>query len=87
MKKTIVFINFVIFQIVFRAHRMQFWKPCLKLFYQKSKKCLLQIGKKVIFEKKSPKIYFWQVEYSFDNHAEIHWLKIRNFFAQNAKVN
>ena len=53
MKKTIVLINFVIFQIVFRAHRMQFWKPCLKLFYQKSKRCLLQIGKKSNFWKKS----------------------------------
>ena len=29
MKITIVFISFLIFQIVFWTHRKQFWKPCL----------------------------------------------------------
>ena len=82
MKLTNVFINFLICQVVLRAHKMQFWKPCLKFFPEVRKVFAANRKKteKSVFRKTSSKTYLRKVEYSFDNPAETLWPKVREIF-------
>ena len=93
MKITIVFINFLICQIVLLTHRMQFWKPCLKFFSRSPKGFCSKSEKKqksIFFQKFSKNfISDWlntplkTLPKNFGQKPENVLLRIRNLIKRN----